>query len=136
MKAIYTGLAVLLDVCVPQFLRAVIFHTRVHQAAKGVKTSYVGLVDLLGSIEHVLKPLDIYTQIPSAPAMDEILLKILAELLSTLALTTKEITQGRPSEFALADALHFSVERRDIRKEYFRRQRCRGNLTKARPTLW
>lgn len=135
MKIIYTGLAVLLVVCVLHFLHTVIFHTRVHQAAKGVKTSYDGLVDLLESIEHVLKPLDIYTQIPSTPAMDEILLRILAELLSTLALTTKEITQGRPSEFVLADALRFSVEHRDIRKEYFRRKGCRGNLTKARPTL-
>lgn len=110
-------------------------HPRVHQAAKGVNTSFDGLVDLLESIEHVLKPLNIYTQIPPTPAMDEILLKIVVELLSTLALTTKEITQGRPSEFVFADVLRFSLERRDIRKEDFRRKGCRGDLTKAGPTL-
>ena len=93
------------------------FHTRVHQAARGIHTSYDGLVDLLESIEHVLKPLDIYAQIPPTPAMDEILLNIMVELLSTLALMTKEITQGRPSEFVFADLLRYSVERRDIRKE-------------------
>ena len=75
------------------------FHTRVHQEAKGMHTGYDGLVDLLESVEHVLKPLDIYTQIPPTPPMDEILLKIMVELLYTLALMTKEITQGLPSEF-------------------------------------
>jgi len=135
VKAIHTGLAVLLVVCVLQFLHTVIFHTRVHQAAKGMNTNYDGLIDLLESIEHVLKPLDIYAQIPPTPAMDEILLKIMVELLSTLALTTKETTQGRPSEFVLADVRRFSVEYRDIRKEDFRRKGCRGDLTKARPTL-
>ena len=135
MKAIHTGLAVLLAVCVLQFLCTVIFHTQVHQEAKGIDTSYDGLVDLLESIEHVLKPLDIYTQIPPTPAMDEILFKIMVELLSTLALTTKEIKQGRPSEFFLADVLRFSMERRDIREEDFRRKGCRGDLTEAGPTL-
>jgi hypothetical protein len=66
-------------------------------------TGYDGLVDLLESIEHVLKPLDIYTRIPPTPALDDTLLNIVVELLPTLALMTKEITQGRPSEFVLAD---------------------------------
>ena len=65
---------------------------------KGVKDSYDALVDLLESIEHLLYPLDIYTQIPPTVAMTEILVKILVELLSTLALATKEVRQGKPSE--------------------------------------
>lgn len=70
--------------------------------AKGVDTGYGELVHLLESIEHLLKPLSIYTQILPTPAMDEIVAKIMVELLSTLALTTKEIKQGRQSESVLA----------------------------------
>jgi hypothetical protein len=71
---------------------------QVHQAAKGVNASYDELVDFLESIEKLLKPLDLYTQIPPSPTMDEMVVKIMAELLSALALTTKELTQGRRSE--------------------------------------
>ena len=69
-----------------------------YQAAKGVDASYGALVDLLESIEHFLKRLSIYTNIPPTPAMDEIVVKIMVELLSTLALATKEVKQGRSSE--------------------------------------
>jgi hypothetical protein len=60
--------------------------------------SYDALVELLESVEHFLKLLDIYTKIPSTSALDEMVIKILTELLSTLALATKELKQGRPSE--------------------------------------
>jgi hypothetical protein len=68
-------------------------------------TNYDGLVDLLESIDHLLKPVGIYAQMPSTPAMDEIVVKIVVELLSALALKTKELEQGRQREHALADAL-------------------------------
>ena len=64
-------------------------------------TSCEALVDLLESIEHVLSRLHIYTQIPPAPAMDEMVVRIMAELLSALALATKELKQGRSSEQSL-----------------------------------
>ena len=67
--------------------------------------SYEPLFDLLESIEHFLNRLDIYTRIPPTPAMDEIVAKIMVELLSTLALATKELKQARPSKCVLADAL-------------------------------
>jgi len=63
-----------------------------------VDTSYEALLDLLESIEHVLSRLRIYTQIPPTPAMDEMVVKIMAELLSALALATKELKHGRSSE--------------------------------------
>ena len=62
-------------------------------------TSYDELADLLESIEYLLKPLDIYTQIPPIPTMDEMVIKIMMEVLSTLALTTKDFKQGRRSGF-------------------------------------
>ena len=56
------------------------------------------LVDLFESIEHFLKRLDIYTKIPPTPAMAEILVKIIVELLSTLGVVTRQMTQKRRSE--------------------------------------
>jgi len=75
------------------------------QAAKGVIASEDALTDLLESIEHFLKRLDIYTRIPSTAATDEIIVKIMVEVLSTLALATKELKQGRSSESVLADVV-------------------------------
>ena len=88
-----------------KFLCSIPSHIQVHQAAKGLKPDFDELVDLLESIEHLLKPLDVYTQIPRTPAMDEMIVKIMAELLSILALTTKELKQGRSSESLLVDIL-------------------------------
>ena len=77
------------------------------QAINGVTSSYDALIDLLESIEHFLSRLGIYTRIPSTPAMDEIVVKIMVEVLATLAQVTKEIKQGRSSESTLADILHY-----------------------------
>ncbi len=82
-----------------------ISYIQVDQAAKHINSSYDTLVDLLESIDHLLKRVDIYTRIPPTPAMDEIVFKIMVELLSTLALATKELKQERPSESILADIL-------------------------------
>ncbi len=41
--------------------------------------------------------------------MDKMVIKIMAELLSTLALATRELKQGRPSECVLADLLPYST---------------------------
>ena len=72
---------------------------------KGVTDSYESLVDLLESIESFLARLDIYTKITSTTAMSEMVVKILVELLSTLALVTKQIKQGKTSEFIYRDIL-------------------------------
>jgi hypothetical protein len=74
-----------------------------NQAAKDVIDSYDALVDLLESIEHFLCRLDIYTQIPPSLAMDEMVVKIMVELITTLALATKELKQGRTSESVLTN---------------------------------
>jgi hypothetical protein len=63
-----------------------------------MNASYDALVDLLDSIERFIERLNIYTHIPPTHAMDEMVLKIMVELLSTLALATKELKQGRSSE--------------------------------------
>ncbi len=74
-----------------------------HQVIKDVEDSYDALVDLLEAIELFLKRLNIYLEIPPTPAMNELAVKIMVELLSALALATKELKQGRLSESVLPD---------------------------------
>jgi hypothetical protein len=67
-----------------------------------MRASYDALVDLLSSFEIFLSRLIIYAEIPLAPALTNVLVKIIVELISTLALATKQVKQGRFSEFLLA----------------------------------
>jgi hypothetical protein len=64
------------------------------QTAKDVAATYDALADLLESIERFFSRLDIYTRIPPTPVMDDMVVKIMVELLSTLALATKNLKQG------------------------------------------
>jgi len=105
----------------------------VHQAIKGVEDSYDALVDLLEAIEHFLKRLNIYLEIPLTPPMNELAVKIMVELLSTLALATNELKQGRLSESVLPDILFNSAPRREIRtRDLWRRQAYRSSPAEAR----
>jgi hypothetical protein len=61
--------------------------------------SYDALVDLLNSIKRFFECLDRYTEIAPTPAMDEIAVNIMVELLSTFALATKDLQKRRQSEF-------------------------------------
>ena len=76
------------------------------QVAKGRVSNCDALIDLLESIEHFVNRLDIYIRISPTPAMDEIVVKILAELISTLALVIEELKQKRSSESVLVNVLH------------------------------
>jgi hypothetical protein len=96
---------------------------QVSQAFEGVSADFDALMDLLESIEHFLKRLDIYTKVPPTPAMTEIVVKIMVELLSTVALATKHVKQGRPSESIFADGLPNSMQCREICKEASWRKR-------------
>ena len=78
-----------------------------YQTVKGVTDSYDTLIDLLESIEHFLNRLEIYTKIPPTHAMTEMVVKILVELLSTLALVTKQMKQGRSSESIFGRVLSY-----------------------------
>ena len=85
--------------------------TQVYQAVKGVIDSYDALVDLLESIDHFLNRLDIYTKIPPTVAMTEMVIRILVGLLSALALVTKQIKQGKPSEPVFGEVLYHLTQR-------------------------
>lgn len=68
-----------------------------YQSAKDVSASYDALVDLFESIERFLSRLEIYTKLPLKTAMTDIIIKLMGEVLSTLALATKQVKQGRLS---------------------------------------
>ena len=67
---------------------------RVCQAASGVTSSYDALLELFECLASFLKRLEIYTTIPPTPLLTEVVVKILVQLLSVLALASKQIKQG------------------------------------------
>jgi hypothetical protein len=120
---------------VPRFvLRSYHFNVKVSQAFQGVISDLDSAIELLESIESFLNRLDIYTKVPSTPAMSGIIVKIMVELLSTLALATNQIRQGQPSELVFANLLPGSTQCREICKEAFRREPCQCGSSEARPT--
>jgi uncharacterized membrane protein len=69
-----------------------------------VKASYDALVEVFECIENFVRRLMIYTKIDRpTPAMTEVVIKIMVELISVLALVTKQINQGRFSKSLLTD---------------------------------
>jgi hypothetical protein len=71
------------------------------QAASRVTSSYDALLNLFESLGNFLKRLEVYTTIPPTPMMMDLIIKIMVELLSVLALATKQIKQGRFSKCAV-----------------------------------
>jgi hypothetical protein len=64
---------------------------------RDVLASYGRFVCLFERVKHFLQRLDAYTRIPLTPAMTELLGKIMAQVLSILALSTKEMQERRIS---------------------------------------
>ena len=96
-----------------------------------MRASYDALVDLFASFENFLSRLSIYAGIPPTPALTNVLVKIMIELISTLALATKQVKQGRFSEFVLVcyDGL-LNMGQRNLWESFEERRtsrrRCRG----------
>ena len=99
-KVIFVGIDVLLSVCITLLLSiGYLDDMYSHQAAIGVSTSYDALLNLFECVTNFLNRLHIYTEnIPLSPAMSDIVVKIMAEILAVLALATKQIKQGRFSK--------------------------------------
>ncbi len=66
-----------------------------------MRAIYDALVDLFASFENFLSRLSIYTKVTPTPPLTNTLVKIMVELISILALTTKQVKQGLFSEFVL-----------------------------------
>jgi hypothetical protein len=101
-NAVLSAIGILLSVRISRYLRPTPYHIRDCQPAKYVGESYDALVDIFECIENFLRRLRIYTEISLPPPMTEMVIKIMAELLSVLALATKQINQGKFSMSVLA----------------------------------
>ena len=97
-KVVFAGVGVLLSVCTLLILYATQINISDPQAAKDVRASQDTLVDIFERIENFFRRIENYTEIPPTPEMMDIIGKILVEVLSILAIATKEIKQGRTSE--------------------------------------
>jgi hypothetical protein len=71
------------------------FVTRGCQVASEVSADYDTLLDLFECLGSFIKRLDVYINIPPTQMMTDIIVKIMVELLSVLALAKKQIKRGR-----------------------------------------
>ena len=84
--------------------------------AKDVAGSYDGLINIFERIEAFLTRLKIYSGISLTTEMTTRLGKVLAEVLTILALSTKEM-KGRPISGSFdRDIIHFLFWAREIRE--------------------
>jgi hypothetical protein len=108
---------------------------QVSQAASDITSSYDALLELFECLGSFLKCLEIYINIPPTQILTDILAKIMAELLSVLAMATKQIKQGRFSTCTTVSRKSFPSlkSRREVRKEAIRRERGRGCTSATGP---
>ena len=106
-KAVFTSIDVLLDTLFNQ----VLCNLRPCQAAtgSGVTSSYDSLLELFERLGNFLQRLEIYMKIPTTTTMTNIIVKIMVEVLSVLALATKQIKQGRLSRCTITFIAHISM---------------------------
>jgi hypothetical protein len=69
-----------------------------HQAAKDAGASHDTLIYTFERLENFFQRLEVYTEVAPSPGMMDLSMKIMVEVLTILAIATKEIKQGRTSE--------------------------------------
>jgi hypothetical protein len=73
-------------------------NTDIFQAAKDVRASQDTLVDIFERIEMFFRRLEVYTDVPPTTEMTDLIIEIMAEVLSILGIAVKEMKQSRISE--------------------------------------
>ncbi|KAH9059671.1 hypothetical protein EDB87DRAFT_754228 [Lactarius vividus] len=68
-------------------------------AATEVVASQEALVDIFERIENFFRRLETYTEVPTAKAMRDIIVRIMVEVLGIFAVVTKEMKQGRAKKY-------------------------------------
>ena len=71
------------------------------QATKDVRASRDKLVDPFNRIERFFRRVEIYTGVTPTMAMTDIIVDIMVEVLTVLAIATKEMKRGRLGESML-----------------------------------
>ena len=69
------------------------------QAAKDTSASQDKLIDSFNHIELIFRRLEIYNSITPTVAMSDIIVGIMVEVLTILAIVTNEVRRGRISEW-------------------------------------
>jgi hypothetical protein len=75
--------------------------SKAYQAVNGANSAYDALADLVEAIERSLVHLHVYTAISPTQAMDFVIVKIMTELISTIALVTRQMKQKQPCKSIL-----------------------------------
>ncbi|KAI9438464.1 hypothetical protein BJY52DRAFT_547531 [Lactarius psammicola] len=68
-------------------------------AAKEVEASQDVLIDIFERIENFFRRLEVYTKVSPTPAMTDMMVKIMVEVLDILGTATKEMKQSRARKF-------------------------------------
>ena len=84
--------------CPLLFPLAAYFDPHGSQAAKDAGANHDKLIELFNRIELFFRRLEIYTGITPTTAMTDIIVEIMVEVLTILAIATKEVKRGRFSE--------------------------------------
>jgi hypothetical protein len=103
------------------------------QTASGVSSSYDTLLALFERLGNFFNRLKIYVRIPPTTMMTDIIIKIMVQVLSVLALGTKQIKQGWISRYNITYIAHGSVSRRVVFQKAVWEQRSRGCPAEVRP---
>ena len=74
-------------------------NVKVSQAAKDVRASHDTLVDIFERIETFFRRLEIYTEVPPTTGMLDMIIQIMAEVISILGIAMKETKRGRISKY-------------------------------------
>ncbi len=69
------------------------------QAVRDVRASNSTIIDIFERMESFFLRLEVYTEVQPTTEMKEIIIKILVEVLSILAIATNETNQGQISGF-------------------------------------
>jgi hypothetical protein len=85
------------------------FDAQGYQAAKDVAASQETLIEVFERVENFIRRLKTYVNVPHTEAMTDIIVKIMVEVLSILAIATKEIERGKASEYFLWWRLSLSL---------------------------
>ena len=87
---------------------------------------------MLESMEHFIGRLRIYAETPHAMlAVDEIVVKLMVELISTLALVTRKLKKRRLRGSFLANMLLYSTRCSQMGKEFFWSQGYQHSTSEA-----
>jgi hypothetical protein len=71
------------------------------QAVRDVRASHSAIIEIFERMECFFLRLETYIEVQPTTEMRDIIIKIMVEVLSILAIVTKEIKQYRMSEFPL-----------------------------------